>query len=236
MIRDVCVLFLDALLSAHDRLTGPSEARRVPPDYSAIWPRLEEAMFAEIASLDGGGDADALAELLHLPHDRRLALFDTSPRFHSVRLAWLLLERCGKIVPYDPCEAEQLAQLVLAITVRLEPTHQCSSLKADLLAHAWGLIGDARRQRHDWGGAEEAFESAQTALDGSLDPLEEASFCHLLAQLRVEQGRLIEGTALQEWARTLLEESGQVLCVTEARPSSGHGGRSSGAGGRGGQA
>ncbi len=178
--------------------------------YDRMWERLEDGVLAAVEARDQDESlaAPLLAELLALPTAERQNAVSEDARFHSWALAGQLLEvgrRAG-----DPATRLDRINLALALTDRLEPTERGEGSAAGLRARAHAYLGESLALAGDRAGAEAAFQHAALHLEGSVDPLDRAWFCHLLSRMRAEEGRRDEATALAGRAAFLFTWVGQV--------------------------
>ena len=150
-------------------------------------------------------------ELLRLSPERQLLFIRNSPRFRTWGLCELFLERCRETAIQNPAGAEDLALLALEISVRLEPSCHRVGLIQDLQARAWSHVGNARRVKSDFPGAEEAFRKAEALLrQGSRDPVEYALFLDLKASLRRGQRRFDDALKLLRRAVAIFRRTGHA--------------------------
>lgn len=198
--------------------------------YDLIWERLEGGVLAavEARERDEALAAPLLAELLALPGPARQAAVEEDARFHSWALAGQLLETgrdrgdtgdtsdigdmgdMGDIGDAGPAARHERIHLALAIADRLDPSETGEGSAAGLRARAHSYLGESLAAAGDRAGAEAAFEHAVLHLEGSVDPLDRAWFCHLLSRMRAEEGRRDEAAALAGRAATLFAWIGQV--------------------------
>lgn len=180
-------------------------------DYSALWDRIEKRNREAVVAFRKERE-DALPlfrELLSSPAEERSALVREGRRFGNWSLADLLLAEART---RPPQEREDLARLALEVAERLRGLPERSV--EDLRAAALCQLAEALRLRGDRPGAEIAFQEVSAFLVDSSDVLERANYCHLLAGLRRDQGRLDEALALLSRAADLLEEIGNLQART----------------------
>lgn len=204
---EVCAARAEAVLAPLQQRVGVLVLRRgvAPIDYSRLWEQIEERNREAVERLreERSGALPVLRELLRHKPAERLELVRTQMRFRSWRLADLLLDQ-GRA---HPEQREELSHLVLALCDAGLPPH-AERGAGDLRAAALCEIGETCRARGRLEAAEAAFEEAARELSTMRDPLERAKYCHLLAALRRDQGRLDEALGLLGRAADLLEESG----------------------------
>lgn len=199
-------------LAPPEQVRGLLSLRReaAPVDYSALWERIDETSRKAAARLrKERSEAEPLLRgLLRRPQEERLQLIRRSSRHRSWALADLLLDEARS---QPPERREELARLALAIGSEGLAPH-AERVVAGLLAAAECEVAESLRQRGDLAGAlagaEAAFGRAALHLHGSADTLGRATFCHLLAALRCDQGRTDEALGLLVRAADLLEDSG----------------------------
>jgi tetratricopeptide (TPR) repeat protein len=148
-----------------------------------------------------------LRELLATPVEHRSRLVEDHPRFHNWGLFELLVERARQEIFEEPQDAEKDLEVAVAIAGNLDRRRygQGSVEAAQTRALAW--LGNARRVRFDFRGAEEAFGLAEGHLRRSwLDPLDEALVLELKALLRRAQRRFAEALFMLDEAIVLYRE------------------------------
>jgi hypothetical protein len=165
-------------------------------------PRLSPALAAALArrrliEQDRRLAPALLAELRALPPSERESMA-AAPRFRSVALVELL------VAESLAAAAPDLAVLALRIAGRLDPSAVGAAQVEHLSAASWAAFADARRRAGNLVAAERAFECAARHLASDPDPLEEASFCRLLALFRRDRGELGAALAAQWRAVRLL--------------------------------
>ncbi|HVT14927.1 MAG TPA: hypothetical protein VHQ90_01945 [Thermoanaerobaculia bacterium] len=139
-----------------------------------------------------------LAELRALPPSERESTAATAPRFRSVALVEILVAESLSAAAPD------LAVLALRIAGLLDPSAVGAAQVEHLSAASWAAFADARRRAGNLVAAERAFECAARHLASDPDPLEEASFCRLLALFRRDRGEQRAALAAQWRAVRLL--------------------------------
>jgi tetratricopeptide (TPR) repeat protein len=151
-----------------------------------------------------------LVELLEVPSGVRSEMALTLKRFHSVGLARLLADEALA----RRATGEGLAELALGILDQVDAPWR--GLAHQARVRAWGAIGNCRRLRGDLERAEDAFFRASFYLADTADPLEEAHFYRLRAQLLRDQGNRDEAIALQRRALKRLDRYAAPANVAEA--------------------
>jgi tetratricopeptide (TPR) repeat protein len=130
---------------------------------------------------------------------RRAEIVGRDKSFHHFGLYDRLLEVAAFIGRTEPQEAEDVAMLALQIApnVRLVP----DSFRQDLIAGAYGAVGNARRLRADYKGAQDAFTEAWRRIEeGSGDPLVSARIQQFESSWFNDLGRYNEAEQLLELA------------------------------------
>lgn len=182
-------------------------------DYSTVWKRIEEASREAVAVLRRERDEaqPLLAELLRHPPEKRVEQV-AKARFHSWPLAEALLEEGLE----RPAEREELARLALSIAEHLAEGENASRSVGDLKTAAHCEVAEALRLQGDLKAADAELVLAAEHLQHSIDTIERATFCHLLAGLRKDQGRSDEALALLERAAALYEDLGNLAAQAAA--------------------
>ena len=134
------------------------------------------------------------------PAERR-TLVEEAPELRSWALCELLCAESIKAAPDSADRAVELAELALFIA-NLVPGE--ASWRMRVQGYAWAHLGNARRVRTDWPGAEEAFRRAaelwEAGAPGDPGLLSEVQVLSLEASLRTDQDRLSEATVLLDCA------------------------------------
>lgn len=150
-----------------------------------------------------------LAEIERHPHERRRLLIRNNPRFQTLPLAELLLERAWAEGLEEPAAGEELAALAGELVDQVDPAVFGDEVLNDLRGRAWAFRGNFRRIATDFRDAEEAFRRAEAYLaDGSGDLLEQARLYGFRATLCQHHSRFDE-------ARELLRDALQIYLATE---------------------
>jgi tetratricopeptide (TPR) repeat protein len=148
-----------------------------PLDYGTALERSARHLLRRQKALDRErAEACALVpELLRRPAERQLLVLRHDHRFQTWGVLERLLERSRDEILVDSLESERLAALALAQTEHLEERYYGPTRIADMRARAAVILGEARRLRSDFAGAEEAFAEARAHLAaGTGDSLERA--------------------------------------------------------------
>jgi tetratricopeptide (TPR) repeat protein len=100
--------------------------------------------------------------------------------------------------------------LALSIAEHLAEGQHASRSVGDLKTAAHCEVADVLRLQGDLKAADAQLLLAAEHLRHSIDTIERATFCHLLARLRKDQGRSDEALALLERAASLYEDLGNL--------------------------
>ena len=149
-----------------------------------------------------------LRELLALPEDaERREKVRRDPRFQTLGLCELVVQRGLDDGFADPRRALATAELGIELAGQLDPAYYGKVVVHDLLARAWGYLGNARRVNSDLQGAQEALTRANALLLlGSCDPLGQALILEFQTSLLATRGQYEEALPLQERALAIYEE------------------------------
>ncbi len=166
---------------AHAAGAEESEARLHPASYRGVVERAaarggrrERELAAERAAAPG-----LATRLLRAPAARRRAMIERDPSLASCGLADLLLARSdetldrpdhgpdhgpGHGMDRETDDAVELAELALAVAEHLDRERCGATVAAEVALRAWAALGEARRRRGDWTGAERALAAARAQL------------------------------------------------------------------------
>lgn len=145
--------------------------------------RMRERLEAERA-----GAPDLLAELQRHPPGRRLLLVRNLEAFQSWKFCELLLEHAFERGLEDPKEAEEWAELGVALAKSLSAERYGAAQVNDMRGRAFTVYGNALRINSNLIAAEVAFRKAERLLrKGTGDPLELGNTLHFKAILRNSQ-------------------------------------------------
>lgn len=200
---------LEGLSSRKAAVVRPFQGRG--KDYDAVFNRLEKLFEDQRFSFEQEKTEarDLLTELLRHPTPRQKIMIRQNPRFQTWSLARLVIELSREECFEDPMLAEDLGRLALNLLDSLDVLRYGAERIEDLRARSWGLIGNARRVRADFQGAEEAFGTAAACLkNGTGDVVERALLFDLKASLRIEQRRVDEAMTLLRRALALFRSVG----------------------------
>jgi hypothetical protein len=113
------------------------------------------------------------ASLERDPQPRRLERISVDPAMQTWGLYDLLVHMAQEATPVWPFRGIELAQLALAVVVRLEPEIHGETRITDFQAVALAALGNAKRVAEDFEGAKADLGRALELLeDGTGDPLE----------------------------------------------------------------
>jgi tetratricopeptide (TPR) repeat protein len=178
---------------------GPAASNEPADADNQVWDRifskLQQRLVLIAAERDGA--PLLLAELLAQPAGERRRSVREGRRFRTLALCDLLIEKSFETAFRGSAEAIALAELGILVADLLDVEHYGSAVVHDLRARGWAYLGNARRLRSDFAGAEQALAFAESlSEDGSADPLEEARLLDLEASLLADLGRLEEAAEL----------------------------------------
>lgn len=153
-------------------------------------------------------------ELMRHPAARQQLLVGNCARFRSRRLCELLLEKSHEAGFQTPARAVELARLAVTISGFLEQEAVEAAdlaVRRNLAARSWAQLGNALRINSDLGGAEEAFEVAESLLTdaGRSGQLDRARVLDLTASLRRDQGHYAEAFRLHDGVIAIYQKLGQ---------------------------
>lgn len=148
-------------------------------------------------------------ELMRHSQARRRLLVGNSARFQSRVLCEVLLGEAHEAGFRDPARSVELAQLAVSVADRLAEIERGEGLDG-LRALAWAQMANAHRISSDHAGAELAFETVKTLLQGGrVGLLETARVLDLEASLRRDQRRFAEAGLLMDRVITIYRKLGQ---------------------------
>jgi tetratricopeptide (TPR) repeat protein len=138
------------------------------------------------------GELDALMRLD--PHERRMAVAQTTARLRNPFLVTRLIEECRKTIPNDPHQALDLAELALDVAVRVDYRAYGAAFSYDLVAQALAYKGNVLRVLGDLARADQTLLGALSIFkqDKADDDLTQAEIYSFLASLRRDQRRFAE--------------------------------------------
>jgi tetratricopeptide (TPR) repeat protein len=146
-------------------------------------------------------------ELRRLSVAARREAVESDPRYWQWELFELLLEGAREEVLKEPQRAEEMLQLALAISARLDAASNGPGAVEAAKGRVWACLGNALRVRSDFPGSERAFATAEAHLAASwLDPLDEALVLEYKASLRRSQSRFAEALAMLDAAIAIYRE------------------------------
>lgn len=140
---------------------------------------------------------DRLRELLAQPAERHWAMVTQGTRYHSWAFCDLLLDASRELGFQDPARALDLSRIGVEIATRLSSEIYGAARVNDLVARAWGTLGNAQRIRSDFSEAENSLAKAERMLrKGTSDPLEKAQILLFKSSLLGNQQRFQEAFRL----------------------------------------
>ncbi len=156
---------------------------------------------------------EIVKQLEKLPVDQQLALV-SGLRLTTPTLFELLCDRSRRVGQDDPQRGILLAELALKSLDILERQVSDGRLLANLRAHGWVALADARSTADDARGAELAFSEAERFFrSGGREPETEADIAVHKAELRREQKRFDDALALLNRALVLYRQLGREELV-----------------------
>lgn len=195
-----------------DRLPASPEPRTWPSD-SMIVEVLAIAETLKVTQQVEREDAANLARQVERhPESRARLLVVNQERFRTWGLAEELIARSRRsIFDADPCRAVRLGRLAVCVADHLCPSVYGASLVADLRARAWAHLGNSYRCAGQIGAATRALERAEELLlEGTGDPLEEASLRTIWGSLESASGHYERAMGLIEAACSIYESIGET--------------------------
>ena len=191
-----------------DELLWQLQPAKAWAEEEQIWSRLLVKLEhrTELIGQERAAAPGLVGEILTVPPGEREALL-RSPRFQTIAVCELLIERSFAEGFQDPARARELADLAVQVGDRLDILLYGRSVVQDFRARAWAYLGNARRLGSDLKGAEEALSLAEYfSEEGSADPLEEARVLDLKASLLGDQGHLEEAAGLLDVVIDIYED------------------------------
>jgi len=222
ILRHLHTCDLCAAGSASPRRDRVVELRPRESDYETVVDRVLRDFRPRLAAAEREQEEAPflLAELLRQPAERRRLLVHNSRRFRSFGLCGHILEHSREETPSAPQRGEDLAALALELAEEIEPGGSDAARIEDVRAKGWMLIGNARRVRSDFHGAELAFLRAEAHLRrGTRDHLDHARLLVLRGVLRRWQSRVPEAVRLFRRAVSIWLTAGDTRSAVEALTS-----------------
>jgi tetratricopeptide (TPR) repeat protein len=192
-------------------------AEETPPDFGTAYDRVLDSSLRVARYLDRETEqARRIASLLQ--EGGASAIFskgDTPLEGFGVYKA--LIERCWAVRLHQPKEMVSLARCALEVALRFGPEEFSPRQRGDLIAQAWGALGNAYRAADNLLESERAFNEAFSVFErqGSGDPVLKARLYTLVASLHGARRNFTLAFAALEVAYTLYSEIGD-------RHSAGH--------------
>lgn len=152
-----------------------------------------------------------LDELLELaPEDRMRRVARARKRFRSPYLVDRLLQHSHDRRAFDPSEALEIADLAMAVAVRIPASEFGGSLAREQVVRALVFRANALRAGGHLREADEILAKPLAAMEDLPDPLLQAEILSLAASLRKDQRRLSDAARLLGEAAALYRELGEV--------------------------
>jgi len=188
------------------------EARRDWLPESSIVALVELAEVLRVAQTEERRQAPILAaQLERQPETRARLQIDHQAHFQTWGLAEELLERTLQaIYNADPCRAVRIARLAVAVADHLDTDRYLPSLTIDLRARAWASLGNSYRCAGQLGAAAAALNrAAEILVDGTGDPIEEATLLSFQASLETDLGNFDQAIASIERTCSIYRDIGE---------------------------
>lgn len=145
-----------------------------------------------------------------LSYEEQVRRIDEDSELQTWGFCQLLLKKSLEAAFTDPTTAINLANLAVKNSLRLGDVYHPEWVQ-DLRARASAYLGNARRVIGELRSADDAFQSAESALEqGTGNPAVQAEILDLKSSLRRAQRRLDEALALTGSALALYKESGDL--------------------------
>lgn len=202
-----------------ERMFGGAQASYPEADYVEVTRAVAEKLRRTGVEIERERSAagSLWAELDMHPPTRRLWMVENSSRFQIYGLVELLLAESRRGWNENPSRSEELAELALAVTYRLERRLHGPALLNDLKAEAWSYIANCRRIRSGLRSVSEAFDIAEDfRAQGTGDPFEEADLLSLKASFYRAQRRFAEAIRAVERAIEIYREASDHLAEGHA--------------------
>jgi tetratricopeptide (TPR) repeat protein len=152
--------------------------------YEEVFERMSDRVLAgdRIASSERETAPIRYAELVCRPVNKRLELIREDPKYHSYLLAEMFIERSRESWFDDARDAQDAAEVALAIAERLDGEFYGSVLKQGLEARCWAYLANACKIGGDLGAARTAFGRADALMPtAQLDAYERAEILSIKA-------------------------------------------------------
>ena len=150
-------------------------------------------------------------ELMQVSAERRHLLLSNSNRFRNAMLCERLIDESYEARFEEPRLSVGIARLATLVADRLTPADCGGGEGLDgLRARSWAHLGNAFRINFEFASSEQAFEVAQSLLEGGrVALLDRARVLVLLSGLRRDQQRFAEAFQLLDRACALYKKLGQ---------------------------
>ena len=141
------------------------------------------------------------AELEPTNPQLRFVIVESDPSYHTFGLYDRLIEASNWYIRSEPAEAVDILRLAILVAEHLNAEEIGAEHLADLRAHAWATLGNARRLASDFERARQSFNEAWRILEeGTGDPAEEGYILGLEASYLKDIGEF-------EMAESSLEDA-----------------------------
>lgn len=172
---------------------------------------------AERAAKERSDALHLYASLRDRPLARQRLLVLNVGKLRTWGLVELLLEKSWEARFGSPGRAHELADIAVEVAERLDPQTYGAIPLSDLRGRAWAHLGNARRIRSDYRGAEEAFHRARACLaHGSGNAIERALLLEFEASLLSSRSRFDEAARRLDRAIAIYRRYGQEHAAGKA--------------------
>ena len=162
------------------------------------------------------------AELESATPQLRFVMVENDPSYHTFGLYDRLLEASHWYIRSEPAEAVDILRLAVLVAERLNPEEIGAERLADLRAHAWAILGNARRLASDFEGARRSFNEAWRILEeGTGDSREEGYILGLEASYMKDIGEFELAESSLEEALEKYQERDPIKIFTKQLKDSG---------------
>jgi tetratricopeptide (TPR) repeat protein len=198
-------------------------------EYDEVFDRALLRVVTRLSPQGGHSPERLVTELEDHPPKRQETLVRNHPRYWTVEICSLLIERSHAARFRDGALMRQRAKLALLIAGQLDPASDPGAV-FDCRTRAWMAFGNALRVSGDLPAAGAAFAEAESHLvKGTGAPPLRARFAGQLASLRFDQRRFEEslsllGQAVEIW-RQLHNSREVTLALIQQAMATGEGGR-----------
>lgn len=200
--RELVLHILSGCASCRDRISALQQELANGTEGSASeLPHQVESGWAEAAAqlvqADEKAGQSLFIDLMQLDPGQQLVVARNNSRYYQWSLCQLVLEKAFSLRYDDPEKYLDLALVGVEIANCLPENGDGGALRSDIQARALAFLGNAKRLRSDFRGAEKDLAAAMALLGkGTGDKVEEGRTLRLLANLRYDQERFDESVQL----------------------------------------